>query len=63
MTNRPTTVIIRLNIKAGPVAHLGLRKILIERRNVPEIMTTGLITPAEVDKLFDIFFKKMNVSR
>lgn len=44
------------------MAHLGLRKIIIERRNVPEIMTTGLITPAEVDKLFDIFFKKMNVS-
>lgn len=48
--------------RLGPAANLGLRKIIIERRNVPEILASGLITPAEVDKLFNIFFDKMNVS-
>lgn len=46
----------------GPAAKLGLRTIQIERRNIPEIMTSGLISPAEVDKLFKIFFEKLNVS-
>jgi hypothetical protein len=46
----------------GPAARLGLRTIQIERRNIPEIMTSGLISPAEVDKLFKIFFDKLNVS-
>jgi hypothetical protein len=33
----------------------------LERKNIPEIMTSGLISPAEVDKLFKIYFDRLNV--
>lgn len=44
-----------------PASNLGLRTIETERKDLLEIMTSGLISPAEVDKLFKIFFDRLNV--
>jgi hypothetical protein len=44
-----------------PAENLGLRTIETERKDILEIMTSGLISPAEVDQLFKIFFDRLNV--
>jgi hypothetical protein len=44
-----------------PTEQLGLRTIETERKDILEIMTSGLISPAEVDQLFKIFFDRLNV--
>lgn len=44
-----------------PVESLGLRNIQTERKDILEFITSGLISPAEVDQLFKIFFEKLNV--
>ena len=38
----------------GPVADPDLRSIIIERHLAPEILTTGLVTLPEVEKLLDV---------
>ncbi|KAJ8522831.1 hypothetical protein ONZ45_g676 [Pleurotus djamor] len=44
----------------GPATDLALRANLIEQYSPPEILVHGLVTPEDVDKLFDIFYKKVN---
>jgi hypothetical protein len=44
-----------------PAENLGFRTIETERKDILEIMTSGLISPAEVDQLFKIFFDRLNV--
>jgi hypothetical protein len=45
----------------GPATDLEKRASLIERHSAPEIILHGLVTPGDVDKLFEIFFEKINV--
>ncbi|KAI0643341.1 fungal-specific transcription factor domain-containing protein [Trametes meyenii] len=45
----------------GPAFNLGLRATMIESVSPPEILVHGLVTPDDVDKLFKIYFDKINV--
>lgn len=38
--------------KPGPMAHPELRRIIVERQMVPEILTLGVVTDDEVEHLF-----------
>ncbi|KAG5730335.1 Protein priB [Termitomyces sp. T112] len=44
----------------GPATDLGIRATLIEQHSPPEILVHGLVTPEDVDALFDIFFQRVN---
>ncbi|KAG7085553.1 hypothetical protein E1B28_003110 [Marasmius oreades] len=44
----------------GPATDLDIRATLIEQHSPPEILVHGLVTPDDVDRLFDIFYKKVN---
>ncbi|EMD31564.1 hypothetical protein CERSUDRAFT_119609 [Gelatoporia subvermispora B] len=44
----------------GPAFDLGIRASLIETHSPPEILVHGLVTPADVDKLFEIFYTHLN---
>jgi hypothetical protein len=44
----------------GPATDLGIRATLIEQHSPPEILVHGLVTPEDVDKLFEIFFDRVN---
>ncbi|KAM5545448.1 hypothetical protein V8D89_000486 [Ganoderma adspersum] len=44
----------------GPAFNLGLRATMIESVSPPEILVHGLVTPDDVEKLFKIFFEKVN---
>ncbi|KAI9435735.1 fungal-specific transcription factor domain-containing protein [Lactarius indigo] len=44
----------------SPYTDLNLRRIVIEREMVPEILISGLITPQEARELFDLFFDHIN---
>ncbi|KAI0084549.1 hypothetical protein BDY19DRAFT_970897 [Irpex rosettiformis] len=45
----------------GPAYDLGMRANLIEQHSPPDILVHGLVTPEDVDKLFEIFFARLNV--
>jgi hypothetical protein len=45
----------------GPATDLGIRAMLIEKHSPPEILVHGLVAPEDVDKLFQIFFERINV--
>ncbi|KAG8820410.1 hypothetical protein FRC17_010157 [Serendipita sp. 399] len=49
---------------AQRVSQLGLRRIEIDRglSEEPKLLRKGLIVPDEVDKLFEIFYEKINVT-
>lgn len=38
----------------GPASDLGIRASLIEQHSPPEILVHGLVTPDDVQKLFDM---------
>lgn len=40
--------------ESGPYGDLNLRRIVVEREAVPEILLSGLITPQEARDLFDL---------
>ncbi|KAG6889467.1 hypothetical protein C0995_000994 [Termitomyces sp. Mi166 len=40
----------------GPATDLGIRATLIEQHSPPEILVHGLVTPEDVDALFDIYY-------
>jgi hypothetical protein len=40
--------------KSGPYTDLNLRRIVVEREAVPEILISGLISPQEARDLFDM---------
>ncbi|KAG6906482.1 hypothetical protein DXG01_013721 [Tephrocybe rancida] len=44
----------------GPATDLGIRATLIEQHSPPEILVHGLVTPEDVDALFEIFFNRVN---
>ncbi|KAH7886528.1 fungal-specific transcription factor domain-containing protein [Phlebopus sp. FC_14] len=44
----------------GPANNLNIRKNLIEQHSPPDIVLHGLVTPADVDKLFEIFWNQIN---
>ncbi|KAF9236150.1 fungal-specific transcription factor domain-containing protein [Melanogaster broomeanus] len=44
----------------GPANDLNIRKNLIERHSPPDIVLHGLVTSADVDKLFEIFWNQVN---
>ncbi|KAI1793795.1 hypothetical protein LXA43DRAFT_206444 [Ganoderma leucocontextum] len=44
----------------GPAFNLGLRATMIESVSPPDILVHGLVTPDDVEKLFKIFFEKVN---
>jgi hypothetical protein len=44
----------------GPATDLGIRAMLIEKHSPPEILVHGLVAPEDVDKLFDIFYQRIN---
>ncbi|KAF8554878.1 hypothetical protein OG21DRAFT_1012322 [Imleria badia] len=46
--------------RPGPANDLNIRKHLIERNSPPDILLHGLVTSADVDKLFDIFWNQIN---
>ncbi|KAJ7086357.1 hypothetical protein B0H15DRAFT_346044 [Mycena belliarum] len=46
--------------KPGPATDLGIRAQLIEQHSPPEILIHGLVVPEDVDKLFEIFYEKVN---
>lgn len=45
----------------GPATDLKIRATLIEQHSPPDILVHGLVTPEDVDKLFDLFYKYINV--
>ncbi|KAI0370732.1 hypothetical protein BV20DRAFT_943680 [Pilatotrama ljubarskyi] len=45
----------------GPAFNLGMRQTMIESISPPEILVHGLVTPDDVDKLFKIYFERINV--
>lgn len=44
----------------SPYTDLNLRRIVIEREMVPEILLSGLISPVEARELFELFFDHIN---
>ncbi|RDB22039.1 Protein priB [Hypsizygus marmoreus] len=44
----------------GPATDLGIRATLIEQHSPPEILVHGLVAPEDVDKLFEIFYERVN---
>ncbi|KAF9653763.1 hypothetical protein BDM02DRAFT_3153137 [Thelephora ganbajun] len=46
--------------KKGAATDLGLRASLIEQHTPPEILVHGLVTSTDVEKLFSIFYTKLN---
>ncbi|KAF9467566.1 fungal-specific transcription factor domain-containing protein [Collybia nuda] len=44
----------------GPATDLGIRATLIEQHSPPEILVHGLVAPEDVDKLFEIFYNRVN---
>jgi hypothetical protein len=38
----------------GPATDLDIRAMMIEQHSPPEILVHGLVTPDDVDKLFDM---------
>ncbi|KAH8109643.1 fungal-specific transcription factor domain-containing protein [Phellopilus nigrolimitatus] len=44
----------------GPATDLGVRKQLIERHSPPEILVHGLVNAEDVERLFEIFYEKVN---
>ncbi|KAJ3730753.1 fungal-specific transcription factor domain-containing protein [Lentinula raphanica] len=44
----------------GPATDLSKRANLIEQHSPPEILVHGLVTPDDVDKLFEIFYERIN---
>ena len=42
-------------IPTGPAFDLSIRASLIENHSPPEILVHGLVTPDDVDKLFDMY--------
>ncbi|KDQ12615.1 hypothetical protein BOTBODRAFT_413596 [Botryobasidium botryosum FD-172 SS1] len=46
--------------KPSAIVNPDLRSIIIERQVPPAILFSGLVTPAEVELLFNIFFEKLN---
>jgi hypothetical protein len=45
----------------GPALNLGLRKSLIDKTSPPDILVHKLVTPDDVEKLFDIYYTRINV--
>ncbi|KAI0683838.1 fungal-specific transcription factor domain-containing protein, partial [Cytidiella melzeri] len=45
----------------GPAYDLDIRANLIEQHSPPDILVHGLVTPEDVDRLFEIFFARLNV--
>lgn len=41
----------------GPASDLGIRASLIEQHSPPEILVHGLVTPDDVQKLFDMYVR------
>ncbi|KAF5345063.1 hypothetical protein D9758_010418 [Tetrapyrgos nigripes] len=44
----------------GPATDLDIRATIIEQHSPPDILVHGLVTPDDVDKLFDIYYNKCN---
>lgn len=44
----------------GPANNLSIRKNLIEQHSPPDILLHGLVTAADVEKLFEIFWSRIN---
>ncbi|KIM44248.1 hypothetical protein M413DRAFT_443269 [Hebeloma cylindrosporum] len=44
----------------GPATDLGIRATLIEQHSAPEILVHGLVKPEDVEKLFEIFYQRVN---
>ncbi|KAF8631666.1 hypothetical protein AX17_005067 [Amanita inopinata Kibby_2008] len=44
----------------GPATDLNVRAMLIEQHSPPEILVHGLVTPEDVEKLFEIFYEYIN---
>ncbi|KAF8579154.1 hypothetical protein K439DRAFT_1360225 [Ramaria rubella] len=44
----------------GPATNLDLRRVIVERTMPPEILVHGLVTPDDVEKLFEIFYERLN---
>ncbi|EIW74294.1 hypothetical protein CONPUDRAFT_67760 [Coniophora puteana RWD-64-598 SS2] len=46
--------------KPGPATNLSARRHLIEQNAPPDIVVHGLVTPEDVDRLFAIYYEKIN---
>ncbi|KAI0263617.1 fungal-specific transcription factor domain-containing protein [Gloeopeniophorella convolvens] len=44
----------------GPSSDLRLRRSLIDKTSPPDILVHGLVTPEDVEKLFEIFYTRIN---
>jgi hypothetical protein len=44
----------------GPATDLSIRAMMIEQHSPPEILVHGLVSPTDVNKLFEIFYEKLN---
>ncbi|KAF8634663.1 hypothetical protein AX15_000766 [Amanita polypyramis BW_CC] len=44
----------------GPATDLDARAVLIEQHSPPEIVLHGLVTPEDVEQLFEIFYERIN---
>ena len=47
----------------GPALNLGLRKSLIEKMSPPNILVHKLVTPDDVEKLFDMWVSFTHITR
>ena len=44
----------------GPANDLNVRAMMVEQHSPPEILVHGLVSPADVNKLFEIFYERLN---
>ncbi|KAJ7573951.1 fungal-specific transcription factor domain-containing protein [Mycena floridula] len=44
----------------GPATDLDIRAMLMEQHSLPEILVHGLVNPDDVDRLFKIFYERLN---
>jgi hypothetical protein len=54
------TILCNLIIISGPATDLGIRATLIEQHSPPEILVHGLVTPEDVEKLFEMYVITIN---
>lgn len=48
---------ILAKFSVGPATNLALRRVIVERTMTPDILVHGLVTPSDVEKLFEMFVR------
>lgn len=49
-----------MSILLGPANDLNVRAMMVEQHSPPEILVHGLVSPADVNKLFEMYVLRCN---